>query len=575
MAPSSLPALSDMVAQTRKALRVIAVALGLVVAPPFGPAGPADFHVDPEAGDDARDGLATTVESATRGPVRTIQRAVRAAGPGDTVHLAASREPYRESLLLSGPSNWTHPGGEPGRPLVIDGHGGTLTGAEPCPPAGWEPWRGRVYRRADFPQAAALMVGDERVPAASPTLALEPGDWIYFPPYKHLYLRPAAMPVGEVQLVPAEGEPETVAQSRWGPAGAPGVVRLVGVAEPAALMIAGRRVPPITIKERLKPGQCTVESGTVYYHLPEEKSFESLSIECVVRSNGVHISGTTAHVVIRNLHVTRFSNDGFNIHGQAHDILFQNITATHCFDEGYSAHSDAETAVEGGRLLFNASGLTDVGRARTRCRDMLIAFNDGIGYLGMDATHEDLEDAILIDNGLQLGGGGPESRLRASNVLAVSTGLPMGDGPRGGQLSFGGPTSIDRFTAIGPHASRFTGDAAVTLCDMVLLGGKADWHFRTDEPRQRLPQVEGLQVDPAVTMSWGAKPPFASRPLLAWLEEFYPGQARAAEAKGLGTPAGVISLDGLPATGGCPSARVAKAREFLGEHRQRLEAAAK
>lgn len=568
-----------MVAQTRNVLLAIAAALGLVVAPPFVPAGAADFHVDPEAGDDARDGLASTVESATRGPVRTIQRALRAAGAGDTVHLAASREPYRESLMLSGPSNWKHDGGEPGRPLVIDGHGGTLTGAEPCPSAGWEPWRGRVYRRADFPQAAALMVGDQRVPAASPTLALEPGDWIYFPPYKHLYLRPAAMPVGEVQLVPATGEPETVAPNRWGPAGAPGVVRLVGVAEPAALMIAGRRVPPITMKERLKPGQCTVESGTVYYHLPEGKSFESLSIECVVRANGVHISGTTAHVVIRNLHVTRFSNDGFNIHGQAHDILFQNITATHCFDEGYSAHSDAETVVDGGRLLLNASGLTNVGRARTRCRDMLIAFNDGIGYLGMDATHEDLENAILVDNGLQLGGGGTESRLRASNVLAVSTGLlargGASGGARSGQLSFGGPTSIDRLTVVGPHAARLTNDAAVALRDTVLLGGKADWHFRTDEPRQRLPQVDGLQVDPALTMSWGAKPPFASRPLLAWLEEFFPGQARAAGAEGLGTPAGVISLDGLPATGGCTSALVAKALEFLGEHRQRLEAAAK
>jgi hypothetical protein len=195
---------------------LIGLLIDLLAAVPCVPAGAADFHVDLEAGDDARDGLAATVESATRGPVRTIQRVVRAAGPGDTVHLAAGREPYRESLLLSGPSNWMH--------------GAMLTGAESCPPAGWEPWQGRVYRRNDFPQAAALMVADQRVPAASPTLALEPGDWIYFRPYKHLYLRPAATPIGEVQLVPATGEAETVVPSRWGPAGAPGVVRLVAAA---------------------------------------------------------------------------------------------------------------------------------------------------------------------------------------------------------------------------------------------------------------------------------------------------------------------------------------------------------
>jgi hypothetical protein len=190
----------------------------------------------------------------------------------------------------------------------------------------------------------------------------------------------------------------------------------------------------------------------------------------------------------------------------------------------------------------------------------------------MDATHEDLENAILVDNGLQLGGGGPESRLRASNVLAVSTGVAASGGPRSGQLSFGGPTTIDRLTVIGPHASRLTNDAAVTLRDTVFLGGRADWHFRSGEPRQRLPQVEGLQVDPALTMSWGAKPPFTSRPLLAWLEEFYPGQARAVEGKGLDTPAGIIAFDGLPEHCGCTSALVTKAREFLSKHRQRVDA---
>jgi hypothetical protein len=105
----------------------------------------------------------------------------------------------------------------------------------------------------------------------------------------------------------------------------------------------------------------------------------------------------------------------------------------------------------------------------------------------------------------------------------------------------------------------------------VLFGGKADWHFRTDEPWQRLPQIEGLQVDPALTMSWGAKPPFASRPLLAWLEEFYPGQAQAAEGKGLD----LIALKNVPESGGCTPALVAKAGELLSEHRQGKEAVSK
>jgi hypothetical protein len=58
---------------------------------------------------------------------------------------------------------------------------------------------------------------------------------------------------------------------------------------------------------------------------------------------------------------------------------------------------------------------------------------------------------------------------------------------------------------------------------------------------------------------------------LDWLEEFYPGQAQAAEGKGLD----LIALKNVPESGGCTPALVAKAGDCLREQRQRLEAVAK
>jgi hypothetical protein len=76
----------------------------------------------------------------------------------------------------------------------------------------------------------------------------------------------------------------------------------------------------------------------------------------------------------------------------------------------------------------------------------VIAFNDGIGYLGMDATHEDLENAILVDNGQQLGGGIQQPVQRqgqhhqAAALQHSRVGVHrIGQLPRPGPLRRGGP----------------------------------------------------------------------------------------------------------------------------------------
>ena len=87
--------------------------------------------VDPKLGDDTRDGVT--------GPVKTIARAVKLAGPGDTIHLAPGT--YRESVDL------TNKHGLPGKPITLDGHGAVLEGSEPVRSADWESLGQGLYRR--------------------------------------------------------------------------------------------------------------------------------------------------------------------------------------------------------------------------------------------------------------------------------------------------------------------------------------------------------------------------------------------------------------------------------------------
>jgi len=96
------------------------------------PTGPGrDFYINNETGNDAANGLSAT-ENGGGGPVRTIARGVSFLQPGDTLHLAVTSIPYRESLRLGDGF-----GGVPGKPIVIDGHGATILGCDPLRLEGW------------------------------------------------------------------------------------------------------------------------------------------------------------------------------------------------------------------------------------------------------------------------------------------------------------------------------------------------------------------------------------------------------------------------------------------------------
>ena len=63
-------------------------------------ASAADLYVNNKTGSDTNNGLTAEQRGARVGPMRSITRALKAATAGDTIVVANTNEPYRESLTL-------------------------------------------------------------------------------------------------------------------------------------------------------------------------------------------------------------------------------------------------------------------------------------------------------------------------------------------------------------------------------------------------------------------------------------------------------------------------------------------
>jgi hypothetical protein len=156
-----------------------------------------DLYVNPATGADAANGLAAS-PAGTNGPVKTIARGLKLAGPGDTVHLAPVV--FKESATFHNRS------GEPGRPIVLDGQGATLDGSDPLKPADWQMVTPGLYRNDhllkadDFALIRWFFIFDgrmshmgrcskgTRVPFKKPE-DLQPGEWTFAAAVHAFYVR--------------------------------------------------------------------------------------------------------------------------------------------------------------------------------------------------------------------------------------------------------------------------------------------------------------------------------------------------------------------------------------------------
>jgi hypothetical protein len=108
-------------------------------------------YVDNRQGRDVYDGRTPQPIDVTSGPVRSIGRALRIAGPGDTIIVANTGVAYTGPVALAGPRN----SGFESLPLTIVGNGAVVDGSLPVDRSAWRQlgpglWRMTPWRKGTY-----------------------------------------------------------------------------------------------------------------------------------------------------------------------------------------------------------------------------------------------------------------------------------------------------------------------------------------------------------------------------------------------------------------------------------------
>jgi len=466
----------------------------------------ADHYVDNVRGRDAADGTAPAPAGDSVGPFATIAKAILSAKPGDTIHLNPTGKLYRQSAPF-------RTGGEPGRPITLDGHGATLSGADPCPARGWQPWRDGVQVRPNTRSTGFLLVDGRMVFERYARDALRSGEFCF--EFNTLYgCPPQGKTFGQcaIQVGQPDGAPVTLVPATWHASHSKlrRVRRYRGIRRPTWVKLDGAPAPLVDARDRLEPGMWCNHQGDLHYKPPVGRTIADLAIECVVRQNGVGMSGRFGHVVVRNLTAIHFGNDGYNIHGQVTAAEFYNCHAHHCFDEGFSAHDACETLLDGAVYAFCDNGIANVNRSGySITRHVVIHNSRHVGFLiqtGDKPVRHELTDAVLFDNPSEVSA----SHLKADNVLIVRT--PRFTRRPGRSISCGPAVELRRLTCT--HGQVFVAPNGTLRMTDSLLGNDCI-HVRADDPVAKL-RLANVVVGRTAVLEWGVRPPWTRLAPAVW-----------------------------------------------------------
>lgn len=262
-------------------------------------------------------------------PFRTIAQALKNAGPGDTVLLVPGQPPIHEGAIFHDKK------GEEGRPITLDGGGNVLIGSRPIDPTEWKEAKPGLYRR----------------------------EMKRFLDKEGKMLRSMS---GRYFLV-TNGAMNRMGRASKGGKG----VRFKAVGD-------------------LAPGEWTfvADENAFYIATADGASLADLRVEEPLITEGVATRGSVEHIVVKNLTVTRFLNDGYNFHGTSRNVLIKDCAAIECGDDGMSAHSDCHVDTENFVAKGNSTGICHINESCSRNDGVTLLGNVGVNlYLIGSGTH--------------------------------------------------------------------------------------------------------------------------------------------------------------------------------------------
>ncbi len=245
-------------------------------------------------------------------PFAKVRQALNKALPGDTVYILPSEKPILDNVYILN----IH--GTPDKPVTVDGMNNTFIGAKPLDPKQWQEVKPGIFRKQVKTglnwSSRFYLIFDGKINRMG-----------------RIQKSPGAKPYKKV---------EELAPGEW-------------------TVVVGKK-----ISDKGPHHQYEIE---YFVRLPEKATgLADSGITEPIRgiSDGVCVRGTSKNVVVRNMIMKNFFNDGYNIHGQCENIRFENIAALFCGDDGISAHEACTISLKNGVFIGCSTAICHVQQAK-------------------------------------------------------------------------------------------------------------------------------------------------------------------------------------------------------------------
>lgn len=179
----------------------------------------------------------------------------------------------------------------------------------------------------------------------------------------------------------------------------------VGACRPRVLDASGNMIsgsnkdPEFADPSCLAVGRATWNKDGVWFRPATGRHPRESRLSGYFRVSGVVIKDAS-NIVVEDIVVENFSNDGINVHGDSTGLVFRNVISRNNGDDGFSIHDTVQAKVEGLHAFGNDYGIQDIGTSRSDFAGSLIESNRiyGVDFHGGVRS---LRETVVRDNGRQ------------------------------------------------------------------------------------------------------------------------------------------------------------------------------